>query len=417
MHGGGRGFQSFFKEFAKSGIAGGEGGLIDGCTMAFLSTSAQAAAARPAAGKRSLRESQALAKQRSYEKKAKNYKVKLADLTVFTQQLSSMLEAGLPLVGALEALQDQTENPVFRVIIRDVRNDIATGTSFSEATKKYPKAFNNLFTSMVEAGEASGGLPSILGKTALYFESTLKLTKKVKSALTYPVAVICLAIILVNVLLIFVIPVFAEMFEDFGSALPTPTQMLIDFSAFLKSNIIYMILAGFVAFKLLQKLLATPRGRRMRDQTLLKIPVIGDLRRKISLSRFSRTYAILMKSGVPILRTLEIVSTASDNTFIEDACVQISKHISQGGQVSEVLAADDYFPPMMKHMTKAGEATGNVDGMMNKISDFFDAETDSIVAALTSLMEPALIVFLGVVIGTIVMCMFLPIFQLSSVVG
>jgi type IV pilus assembly protein PilC len=235
--------------------------------------------------------------------------------------------------------------------------------------------------------------------------------------LTYPVAVICLAIVLVNVLLIFVIPVFAEMFDGFGSKLPAPTQMLIDFSNFLKSNIIYLILAGFAFFKVFQKLIATPKGRRWKDQVLLKLPVIGELRRKISLSRFSRTYAILIKSGVPILKTLDIVSSASDNTYIEGACVQIAKHISQGGQVSEILASDPYFPPMMKHMAKAGEQTGNVDGMMTKISDFYDTETDATVAALTSLMEPALIVFLGVIIGGIVMCMFLPIFQLSSVVG
>ncbi len=385
--------------------------------MAFISTSAQPSTVRGNSRKLGFRESQVLAKQRSYEKKSKKYRVKLGELTVFTQQLASMLEAGLPLVSSLEALQDQTEDPVFRIIIRDVRNDIASGTAFSDAVRKYPNAFNNLFISMVEAGEASGGLPPILQKTASYFESTLKLQKKVKSALTYPVAVICLAIILVNVLLIFVIPVFAEMFEGFGAELPKPTQMLIDLSNFLQSNIIYLLIAGFAIFKILGKVLATPKGRRMRDRGLLKVPVIGELRRKISLSRFTRTYAILMKSGVPILKSLEIVSSASDNTYIEDACTQISKRISQGGQVSEVLAEDPYFPSMMKHMAKAGEQTGNVDGMMTKISDFYDAETDAIVAALTSLMEPALIVFLGVIIGGIVMCMFLPIFQLSSVVN
>ena len=384
--------------------------------MATLSTSAQTA--RPQVGTRKLgfRESQALAKRRAYEKKAKNYRVKLADLTVFTQQLASMLEAGLPLVAALDALQEQTENPVFAIIIREVRNDIASGTSFSEAAGKFPKAFNSLFLSMVEAGEASGGLPQILLKVADYFEGSLKLTKKVKSALTYPVAVIALAVILVNVLLIFVIPVFAEMFSDFGAELPKPTQMLIDVSAFLKSYIVYLILLGFGLYKLIGKVIATPNGRKIRDRVLMKVFIIGELRRKISLSRFCRTYAILMRSGVPILRTLEIVSAASNNTFIEAACGDISKHISQGGQVSEILSENEYFPPMMKHMAKAGEQTGNVDGMMNKIAEFYEAETDATVAALTSLMEPALIVFLGVVVGGIVMCMFLPIFQLSSVI-
>lgn len=297
-----------------------------------------------------------------------------------------------------------------------MRNDIASGTSFSEAAGKFPKAFNSLFLSMVEAGEASGGLPQILLKVADYFEGSLKLTKKVKSALTYPVAVITLAIILVNVLLIFVIPVFAEMFADFGAELPKPTQMLIDVSAFLKSYIVYLILLGFGLYKLIGRVIATPNGRKIRDRVLMKVFIIGELRRKISLSRFCRTYAILMRSGVPILRTLEIVSAASNNTFIEAACGDISKHISQGGQVSEILSENEYFPPMMKHMAKAGEQTGNVDGMMNKIAEFYEAETDATVAALTSLMEPALIVFLGVVVGGIVMCMFLPIFQLSSVI-
>jgi type IV pilus assembly protein PilC len=385
--------------------------------MAFLSTSAQSTGTATGSRKLGLRESQALAKKKQYEKKAKTYNVKLGDLTIFTQQLASMLDAGLPLVSALDAIQEQTENPYFKAIIREVRNDIAGGTSFSEATRKFPKAFNNLFTSMVEAGEASGGLPQILGKVAIYFENTLKLTKKVKSAMTYPVAVITLAIILVNVLLIAVIPIFAEMFDDFGAELPAPTQALINLSDFLKSYIIFLILAGFGLYKLARKLLATPNGRRIRDRGVLKLPIIGELRRKISLSRFCRTYAILMKSGVPILRNLEIVATASDNTYIEDACVNISKHISQGGQVSEILAEDRYFPPMMKHMTKAGEQTGNVDGMMNKIAEFYEAETDAIVAALTSLMEPALIVFLGVVVGGIVMCMFLPIFEMSSVIN
>ncbi|MGJ3244293.1 MAG: type II secretion system F family protein [Opitutales bacterium] len=365
----------------------------------------------------SFAESQRLAKQKAYEKQAKKKKIKLAELTIFTQQLSSMLEAGLPLVGALEALQDQTENPVFKIIIRDVRNDVASGNSFSEAVAKFPNAFPNLFISMTEAGEASGGLADILAKTATYFEDTVKLTKQVKGALTYPVAVILLAVGLVNVLLIFVIPVFAEMFADFGAELPKPTQFLIDLSNFLKSYILHILAGLFVFYKILKKVIATPKGRVAKDRILLKLPVIGELTRKINLSRFCRTYAILMRAGVPILRTLEIVSKASDNSFIEDACKDIARHISQGGQVSDVLESNPYFPSMIKHMTKAGEQTGNVDGMMNKIADFYDDEIETLVGALTSLMEPMLIVFLGVVVGGIVMAMFLPIFQLSAVAG
>ncbi|MEM8868424.1 MAG: type II secretion system F family protein [Verrucomicrobiota bacterium] len=382
--------------------------------MATLNPTAGVA---PTKKKKSFAESQRAAKRKSYEKQAKRKKVKLAELTVFTQQLAAMLEAGLPLVSALEALEDQTENPVFRVIIGNVRNEVSAGRSFSEACADYPKAFPNLFVSMVEAGEASGGLAEILDKTSVYFEETVKLVKQVKGAMTYPIAVIGLAVVLVNVLLVFVIPVFAEMFSDFGAELPAPTQFLISLSDFLKSYIIYMIVGAFVGFWLVKKFVATPKGRVVKDTVVTKLPVIGELAKKVNLSRFCRTYAILMRSGVPILRTLEIVSAASNNVFVEKACKDVSRHISQGGQVSEVVANDPYFPPMIKHMTKAGEQTGNVDGMMVKVSDFYDAEIETLVAALTSLMEPLLICFLGVVIGGIVMAMFLPIFQLSNVVG
>lgn len=372
------------------------------------------AAAKP---KSSVQQAQALAKQKALEKKSKTYKLGLGELAIFTSQLASLLQAGLPLVSCLEALQDQTEDQVFRIVIRDVRNDIATGTSFSAAVKKFPNSFNSLFVSMVEAGEASGGLAEILQKVAAYFESTVKLTKKVKSAMTYPIAVIGLAVALVNVLLIFVIPVFADMFKDFGAKLPAPTQMLIDLSNFLKTWWWAIALGVYGAFTVLKKYTATPAGRRQKDQFLVKAPIFGNLVHKIALSRFCRTYATLMRSGVPILRTLEIVSSASGMCQVEDACVEIAKHVSQGGQVSEVMAANPFFPPMMKHMVKAGESTGNVDGMMNKIADFYDTECDATVAALTSLIEPMLIVFLGVVVGGIVMAMFLPIFQLGAVAG
>lgn len=385
--------------------------------MSLLTQSAGGAAGTTNKKKVSFAESQRLAKQKAYEKQSKKKKIKLESLTIFTQQISSMLEAGLPLVGALEALQDQTEDPVFKIIIRDVRNDIAGGTSFSDAVRKFPRAFPNLFISMVEAGEASGALADIMGKVATYFESSLGLAKKVKSAMTYPIAVISLAVILVNVLLIFVIPVFSEMFADFGAELPKPTQMLIDLSEFLKHNIIFLIAGGIAIWKIMGKLTATPKGRRVKDIIFSKLPIIGNLTRKINISRFCRTYSILLKSGVPILRALDICSSASNNTYVESACSEIQRHISQGGQLSEVIAHTPYFPSMVKHMAKAGEQTGNVDGMMNKIADFYDTEVDSIVESLTSLMEPILICVLGVIIGGIVMAMFLPIFQLSSVVG
>lgn len=390
--------------------------------MAFLSNAAPGslASSRPALSqtkKTDIRTAQTLAKQRSIEKKSKNYRLPLGELAIFTQQIAALLNAGLPLVQCLEALQDQTEDPVFRVIIRDVRVDISSGTSFSAAVKKFPKAFNSLFISMVEAGEASGALAEILTKVASYFESTVKLTKKVKSAMTYPIAVICLAIALVNVLLIFVIPVFAELFTSFGHALPLPTQMLIDVSHFLRQNILWIILLGIGGWYGFKRFIETPRGRRMKDEALVRAPIFGSLMHKIALSRFARTYATLIRSGVPILRTLEIVSAASNKVQIEDACEEIAKHVSQGGQVSEILAVNPFFPPMMKHMVKAGETTGNVDGMLNKTADFYDTECEATIAALTSLIEPLLIVFLGVVVGGIVMAMFLPIFNLAAVAG
>lgn len=362
-------------------------------------------------------ESQRLAKQKAYEKQARKKKIGLDKLCVFTQQLSSMLDAGLPLVSALDALQDQTTDPVFQIIIRNVKTDVSSGTAFSAATQKYPNAFPNLFTSMVAAGEASGALGSILGKVAVYFEDSVKLTRKVKGAMTYPLAVIGLAIGLVQVLLIFVIPVFAEMFASFDQELPKPTQWLIQTSDFLKANILYLI-AGLVGLLfILRKLLQTPKGKVVWDHLLFRIPVVGMLVQKVALSRFCRTYAILLRSGVPILKSVEIVSNASGNSFIEDACRDINRHISQGGQLSEVVATKPYFPPTIRHMTRAGEQTGNVEGMMNKIADFYDDEIKVAVESLTSLMEPLLICFLGIVIGSIVMAMFLPIFNLAGAVA
>jgi type IV pilus assembly protein PilC len=372
---------------------------------------------KPAKPRGTFAERQALARQKAYERQAHRKRIKLGEITVFTQQLSSMLSAGLPLVSALEALMDQTENPVFKVVIREVRNDISGGTTFSAAVRKFPNAFPNLFISMVEAGEASGALADIMGKVAIYFESSLKLQKKVKSAMTYPVSVICMACGLVSILMIKVIPVFAKMFADFNAKLPAPTLFLIALSNFLQSWWWAILGGGYGIFRLYKKVTSTPRGRTIRDQVVFRLPIVGNLSRKINISRFCRTYAILLKSGVPILRAIEICAKASDSTYIESSCQEITRTISSGGQLSEVLATQAYFPSTVRHMARAGEQTGNVDGMMNKVSDFYDNEIDNIVAALTSLMEPLLICFLGVVIGGIVIAMFMPIFMLSSVAG
>ena len=361
-------------------------------------------------------EGQRLAKQKAYEKQAPRKKIKLQELTVFTQQLAAMLEAGIPLVSALEAIQDQTKSPVFQIIIRNIRNDVSAGRTLSESCAEYPRAFPKMFVSMVQAGEASGSLAEILDETSVYFEETVKLVKKVKGAMTYPAVVISIAIVLVIIMLVVVIPVFAGMFEEFDQALPKPTQILIGISSFVKSNFIFLFIGtiGFGFF--LKHLISTPRGRRKKDQALAKIPVIGELARKVALSRFCRTYAMLIRAGVPILQTLEIVRNATNNTYVENACTQISKQINQGGQLSDVLKEDPYFPSMITHMTRAGEQTGNVDGMMIKVANFYDNEVKTLIAALTSLMEPLLICFLGIVIGGIVVAMFLPIFELSSVI-
>ena len=380
--------------------------------MAILTTDAS----HPVKKKLTFAEGQRLAKQKAYEKQAPKKKIKLQELTVFTQQLAAMLGAGIPLVNALDAVQDQTQTPVFKIIVRNVKNEVSAGRTLSEACADYPRAFPKMFVSMVQAGEASGGLAEILEKTSVYFEETVKLIKRVKGALTYPAVVICIAIALVIVLLTVVIPVFAGMFEDFDQELPKPTQFLIGLSAFAKSNFLFLTAGAIGLFFFIKHLISTPKGRVKKDRLLARIPVIGELIRKVSLSRFCRTYAILVRAGVPILQTLEIVRSASGNTYVERACSNISKQINQGGQLSDVINQDPYFPPMIKHMTRAGEQTGNVDGMMIKVSDFYDSEVDTLVSALTSLMEPLLICFLGVVIGGIVVAMFLPIFQLSSVI-
>jgi type IV pilus assembly protein PilC len=386
-------------------------------TMLTPSATQPAMSGKIAPKKPSFAERQALAKTKAYERGAHRKNIKLKDVTAFTQQLSSMLQAGLPLVSALEALMDQVENPYFKVIIREVRNDISGGTSFSAAVKKFPNAFPNLFISMVEAGEASGALADIMGKVAEYFESSLKLQKKVKSAMTYPVSVITMACGLVSILLIKVIPVFEDMFASFNAKLPAPTQFLIDVSHFLGSWWWAILLGGYGGMKLFKRVTSTPRGREIKHRVVARLPIVGGLTQKINVSRFCRTYAILLKSGVPILRSIEICSKASDNIFIENACLAINRTVSSGGQLSEVIATQAYFPNTVKHMMKAGEQTGNVDGMLNKVADYYDGEIDNTVGSLTSLMEPLLICFLGVVVGGIVMAMFMPIFQLSNVAG
>jgi len=384
--------------------------------MPFISPSRSGKPPAVSKGISNFWEAQRLAKQKAWERAIHSRRIPLAQLTLFTQQLSAMLDAGLPLVNALEALQDQVDNPVFQLVVRDVKTDVSSGTAFSAACAKFPNAFPNLFVSMVNAGEASGNLSAMLTKVSGYFAATVKLTKRVKSALAYPITVLLIAFALVNVLLIFVIPVFGEMFEGFGAKLPGPTLALLGISNFMRAYWWLILGAGAGVFWAIGQLCKTARGRISKDHFIFKVPIMGPLTQKVALSRFCRTFAILLRSGVPILTSLEICSRASDNSFVEQACADLSKHISQGGQFSDTISNNPYFPAMIRHMSRAGEQTGNLDGMLEKISDFYDVEIENMIGSLTSLMEPMLITFLGVVVGGIVMCMFMPIFQMSSII-
>ncbi len=343
-------------------------------------------------------------------------KVKAQDLVLFTRQLATMLDAGLPLVQTLTALEEQTDSKAFKPIIRSVMQKVEAGESFSKALAAYPKVFNRLYVSMVEAGETGGLLAEILDRVAGYLEASARLKKKVKSAMAYPTIVCVIAICIALFLLIKVIPIFADIYKDFGAKLPAPTQMLIHVSDLLRRYfLVFVGLAGAMVFVFF-KLKKTRRGAEVWDRVRLKFPVFGKLVHKICISRFSRTFAALLRSGVPILETLRIVGQSSGNTQVEYAVEKTARSIEKGDNLALALGQHSIFPPMLIRMVAAGEQTGKVDTMLEKISDFYDEEIEATLSALTSLIEPLLIVFLGVVVGTIVVCMFLPIFKLNQIV-
>jgi type IV pilus assembly protein PilC len=349
-------------------------------------------------------------------RKRRQGKVKSQDLVVFTRQLATMMDAGLPLVQTLTALEEQTESPVFKPVLRNVTTRVEQGHSFSEALSEHPKVFTKLYVSMVEAGETGGLLAEILDRLASYLESTARLKKKVKSAMSYPVIVCFIALSIALFLIVKVIPIFAGIYKDFGAQLPTPTQILIDISDIIRAYFVLAIGAvagvifGFVKFK------QTKRGMAIWDRTKLRMPVFGKLVHKIAISRFSRTFAALLRSGVPILETLRIVGQSAGNTVVERAVEKTAASIERGDNLAVALGQHPIFPPMLVRMVSAGEQTGKVDVMLEKISDFYDEEIEATLSGLTSLIEPLLIVFLGVVVGTIVICMFLPIFKLNQIV-
>jgi type IV pilus assembly protein PilC len=348
--------------------------------------------------------------------KSKQGNVKSQDLVVFTRQLATMMDAGLPLVQSLTALEEQTDSKAFKPILRQITSKVEGGDSFSSALAQHPKVFNKLFVSMVEAGETGGLLAEILDRVASYLEASARLRKKVKGAMMYPVIVCCIAILISLFLIVKVIPIFAEIFKDFGGELPAPTQMLINLSNVIREHFVLCSIAVAAGIFALAKLKKTRRGTEFWDRWKLKAPLFGKLVHKISMSRFARTFAALMRSGVPILETLRIVGASAGNTQVEFAVARTAAAIERGDNLAVAMGQNPIFPVMLVRMISAGEQTGKVDVMLEKISDFYDEEIEATLSGLTSLIEPLLIVFLGVVVGTIVVCMFLPIFRLNQIV-
>jgi type IV pilus assembly protein PilC len=344
-------------------------------------------------------------------------KVKQRAIAVFTRQLATMIDAGLPLVQSLEVLSSQQDNKVFKNIIREIREDVEGGSTFAGALKKHPLTFNELFTSLVIAGEEGGILDNILTRLANYIEKAETLKKKVRSALVYPATIVGVAIIVVIILMIFVIPVFETMFKSAGQTLPLPTLIVLTLSKLIKKYVIILIPAVILLFYLSKKYYQTDGGKALIDRLLLKLPVFGPLFQKISVARFSRTLGTLVSSGVPILDGLSIVSKTSGNRTVETAILNARASIREGETIAEPLNRSGIFPPMVIQMISVGESTGALDSMLAKIADFYEEEVDVAVGNLTSLLEPFLMIFLGVVIGGVVISMYLPIFQMASAVG
>ena len=343
-------------------------------------------------------------------------RVKEKNIVVFCRIFSTMINAGLPLIQCLELLAQQEENKVFAKIIRTIKEDIEGGTSLTDALKKYPKVFDDLFVNLIAAGEAGGMLDIILGRLSNYLEKVMKLKKRVKSAMTYPAAVLVISFGVVALLLLKIIPVFQKMFEGMGGQLPGPTMMLITASEFAQNYFYVIIIILVVIYIAFNRFYKTEKGRWLVDSLTLKAPVFGPLLKKVAVAKFSRTLSTMMSSGVPILEGLSIVSKTSGNKVIEDALLKTRQSISEGRTIAEPLAETGIFPAMVVQMIAVGEATGALDTMLTKIADFYDDEVDSAVDAMTALLEPVMMVFLGGLVGGMIIAMYLPIFKLASIV-
>jgi type IV pilus assembly protein PilC len=356
-----------------------------------------------------------VAKGKEITFKVGRQRVKKKDVAVFTRQLATMIDAGLPLVQSLDILAMQQENKAFKEIIKNIKEMVEGGSTFAGALAKHPRAFDDLYTNLVVAGEEGGILDNVLNRLAVYIEKAEALKKKVKSALVYPTTIVAVAVLVVAVLMIFVIPVFDNMFSQMGHTLPLPTLIVIGISKLLKKYILLLIVALVVLLILFKRYYATDKGKFTVDSTLLKLPVFGILFRKVAVARFSRTLSTLITSGVPILDGLTITSKTAGNKLIETAIMKARTSISEGETIAEPLARSEVFPPMVTQMIGVGESTGSLDSMLSKIADFYEEEVDVAVATLTSLLEPLLMVFLGVTVGGIVIAMYMPIFKIASV--
>jgi type IV pilus assembly protein PilC len=344
-------------------------------------------------------------------------KVKQADIIIFCRQFSTMIDAGLPIIQCLDILYTQNENKTFKNILKEIKGNVESGQTFAEALKKYPKQFDDLFVNMIAAGEAGGILDSILRRLSSYMEKAAKLKAKIKGGMTYPIVTMVIAVIVVAIIMVFVIPVFEDMFEGMGSALPAPTQLVVNMSRIIKSNILYII--GFIGVLifLIRRFYKTEKGQVLMDDLFLRVPLFGPLIRKAAVSKFTRTMGTMLTSGVAILDALDIVAKTAGNKTIEKAVYETRSAISEGRTMSDPLSESGVFPSMVCQMIAVGESTGALDSMLTKIADFYDEEVDQAVENMTSLIEPFMLVFLGVVIGGLVISMYLPIFKMASAMG
>ncbi|MBZ0274224.1 type II secretion system F family protein [bacterium] len=344
-------------------------------------------------------------------------KVKEQEIVVFTRQFATMIDAGLPLVQCLEILVNQQVNKTFADVLNAVKNDVEAGSTFAKALAKHPKIFDQLFVALVAAGEVGGILDTIMNRLGAYIEKAMKLKKKVKGAMVYPAAVLSITFLVVLILLIFVIPTFQKMFADFGGQLPALTQVIVDISAIIRGYwwIIFPGIVGFIVG--MRTLMATEKGTIVKDDLLLKVPIFGELIRKVAVAKFTRTLGTMITSGVPILDGLDIVAKTSGNKTIERAILKTKARIAEGKTIAEPLMESGVFPPMVCQMITVGESTGALDVMLAKIADFYEDEVDMTVNALTTLLEPLMMVFLGGTVGFLLVCMYLPIFKFVQVIG